>query len=218
MWLHWGFFCLQNVLAENAEGNTPLHWACLNGQEQVLSHCSVASSALTNAHLLLRAKNHACTPLFEHRDSVNKQNVSCCIEVYRNIAGSPAAYEQRSKRFNRELVSFLKGPTISLLLNSAQLAKVIQSSSTLRVVIDNILTPCCLQALPNGSFAPLRRQGRTPIDEALGKPYQDRIFEIVNTFSSKVETIDEDDDPEEQEMEDAPPKYSDLKPYNKYGM
>lgn len=32
---------LQNVLAENSEGNTPLHWACLNGQEQVL-HLPVA--------------------------------------------------------------------------------------------------------------------------------------------------------------------------------
>jgi len=25
---------MQNYMAENREGNTPLHWACLNGQEQ----------------------------------------------------------------------------------------------------------------------------------------------------------------------------------------
>ena len=58
---------------------------------------------------------------------------------------------------------------------------------------------------------------RTPIDEALGKPYQDNIFDIVNAFSNKAETTDERDDPEEQEMEDAPPEDPDLRPYNKYG-
>lgn len=78
----------------------------------------------------------------------------------------------------------------------------------------------CYQIVPLHAFELLLfccRQGRTPIDEALGKPYQDKIIEIVNAFSSKAETIDEDDDPEEQEMENAPPEDPDLKPYNKYG-
>lgn len=31
----WLFFFLQNVSAENAEGSSPLHWACLNGHVSV---------------------------------------------------------------------------------------------------------------------------------------------------------------------------------------
>ena len=30
----------QEVCPRNAEGNTPLHWACLNGHQQVSNHCS----------------------------------------------------------------------------------------------------------------------------------------------------------------------------------
>ena len=60
------------------------------------------------------------------------------------------------------------------------------------------------------------RQGRTPVDEALGKPFQDKVFSTINSFS-KAETIEEDEDPESQEMEDAPPEDQEFRPYNKYG-
>lgn len=51
----------------------------------------------------------------------------------------------------------------------------------------------------------------------LGKPFQDRVFSIINEYGSKTETINEEEDPENQEMEDAPPEDAELRPYNKYG-
>ena len=34
------------------------------------------------------------------------------------------------------------------------------------------------------------RQGRTPVDEALGRPFQDRILTIINSFGTTTEQLD----------------------------
>ena len=74
------------------------------------------------------------------------------------------------------------------------------------------------------------RQGRTPVDEALGRPFQDAILSVVNSFGKTTDRLDDDDDPEsgDVEMEEQVPdpndseqstraENTDLQPYNKYG-
>lgn len=70
------------------------------------------------------------------------------------------------------------------------------------------------------------RQGRTPVDEALGRPYQDEVLAIVNSYGKVTDRLDDNDDPEsgeyemeEQNLEAGNESDPELKPYkyDKYG-
>ena len=67
----------------------------------------------------------------------------------------------------------------------------------------------------------LYRQGRTPVDEALGRPFQDSILAAINTYGKTVDRMDENDDPEEgvDIVDQVPGDDLDpaLRPYDKYG-
>lgn len=53
------------------------------------------------------------------------------------------------------------------------------------------------------------------MDEALGRPFQERILAAVNSFGKATEELDRSDDPEAGEVEDQPDPA--LQVYEKYG-
>lgn len=62
------------------------------------------------------------------------------------------------------------------------------------------------------------------MDEAIGKPYQDAILSVVNSFGKTTDRLDADDDPEsadyemeEQRIEAGNKSDPELEPYDKYG-
>lgn len=52
------------------------------------------------------------------------------------------------------------------------------------------------------------------MDEALGRPFQERILAAVNSFGKATDDLDRTDDPEAGEVEDQDPA---LRVYDKYG-
>lgn len=60
------------------------------------------------------------------------------------------------------------------------------------------------------------RSGRTPVDEVLGRPFQEKILGLINGFGEAMDDMDRNDDPEAAEMdtEEGDPA---LKVYDKYG-
>lgn len=70
-------FCAQDVALANAEGNVPLHWACLNG------HVEVRHLALVFAHSLWAST----------RQSVDSSHIACVqiVKLLLEAGGSPSA-------------------------------------------------------------------------------------------------------------------------------
>ena len=77
----------QNAKAVNSDGNTPLHWACLNGHAPVASALLAAGARASHLNAALR------TPVDEAQ-AAGEAGAACLAAVYAATGGGGTAAEE----------------------------------------------------------------------------------------------------------------------------
>jgi len=130
-------FVAQDVSAQNEEGNTPLHYACLNGHVDIVKI------------LML----HGASPSDLNRWERNPEAITiCALHIVCTMLHSIFC------RWN--------------------------------------FAACC-----HNETCVWCRHSRTPVDEALGRPFQDSVVDVVNSFF-KEPLVDMDQMQQEEEVAD----------------
>lgn len=87
---------LQDATCANGEGNTPLHWACLNGHEEVIRALLAADA--TPSALNMYGRLSACM------DGSHHERIACAVQFCGHII-SPAIVDHDGRDSDHALAS-----------------------------------------------------------------------------------------------------------------